>query len=430
MRKNLLMVVVLLFLTASSFITIKQVSAATQNSWTSKASMPTARTNLGTALVKGKIFAIGGGNYSFGGALDANEMYDPATDAWTTKASMPTNRSSFGIAVYQNKIYCIGGSTNDGVTGVNEVYDPETDTWETKTAMPTARYSLEANVVDGKIYLIGGSTSGERGTVSLNEVYAPENDTWSTEKRLPTAVQGYSSAVVDDKIYIITDTHTQIYDPSNETWSNGAPIPYYSMGSAAATTGVVAPKRIYVIGGGIVIPYADNYVYDPEADVWDRGADMPTARAGLGIAVVDDVLYAIGGDSAWYFGVFGVSQQYTPFGYGTVPPVVSAVSPENETYNATSVDLVFAVNKPASWMGYSLDGQDNITVTGNATISGLANGLHNVTVYARDEFGNIGASETIYFRIESFPTTLVIASVVTAAIIGIGLLVYFKKHKH
>lgn len=425
MRKNLLMVVVLLFLVAPSFITIKPVSAASQNSWVTKAQMPSPRSDFGTAVVQGKIFAIGGGSV-------VNEMYDPVADSWTTKASMPTRRSSFGVAVFQNKIYCIGGYTSEGVTGVNEVYDPETDTWETKTAMPTARYSLEANAVDGKIYLIGGSTSSERGTVALNEVYDPANDTWSTEKRLPTAVQGYSSAVVDDKIYIITDKHTQIYDPSNETWSNGAPIPYYSMGSAAATTGVVAPKRIYVIGGGIVIPYDDNYVYDPEADVWDRGADMPTARAGAGIAVVDDVLFVIGGDSGWYFGFFTVNEEYKPIGYGSVPPVVSFVSPHNETYNASSVDLVFVVNKPASWVGYSLDGQDNVTITGNTTITGLFSGLHNVTVYAEDEFGNIGASEVICFSVaeEPFPAVPVtVASAATIAVAAAVLLVYFKKRK-
>ena len=85
-------------------------------------------------------------------------------------------------------------------------------------------------------------------------------------------------------------------------------------------------------------------------------------------------------------------------------------------------------------MGYSLDGQDNVTLTGNSTISELPNGLHNVTVYARDTFGNEGASETITFYIdvpEPFPTALVVAaSVAAAVVVGAGVLVYFKKRKH
>jgi hypothetical protein len=61
----------------------------------------------------------------------------------------------------------------------------------------------------------------------------------------------------------------------------------------------------------------------------------------------------------------------------------------------------------------------------------LAKGDHNLTVYAKDDAGNIGVSKTIFFSIkvpEPFPTTLAATvSVTSIAIIGIGLVVYFKK---
>jgi len=113
---------------------------------------------------------------------------------------------------------------------------------------------------------------------------------------------------------------------------------------------------------------------------------------------------------------------------------VFLVCPENETYAAASVPLNFAVYKPTSWIGYSLDGHDNVTITGNTTLTQLSNGLHKVTVYANDTFGNTGASKTIYFNItEPFPTILVIAliaSVASVVIISVVLLVYFKKRDH
>jgi parallel beta-helix repeat protein len=114
------------------------------------------------------------------------------------------------------------------------------------------------------------------------------------------------------------------------------------------------------------------------------------------------------------------------------PPKISLLSPLNTVYNESSVPLLFTVDKQAGWMGYSLDGHDNVTVTGNSTISGLTNGLHNVTVYAKDTFGNEGTSETIAFTVnlEPFPAALVIASVITVSVIGIVLLFYFKKRKH
>ncbi len=118
--------------------------------------------------------------------------------------------------------------------------------------------------------------------------------------------------------------------------------------------------------------------------------------------------------------------------YNTPPPVVSIISLENKTYNEMDLSLIFTVDKSTSWIAYSLDNQANVTVSGNLTLPELSYGAHMITVYANDSLSNMGASETIYFSIsEPFPTTLVAtASGVSVAIIGIGLLVYFKKRNH
>ena len=110
------------------------------------------------------------------------------------------------------------------------------------------------------------------------------------------------------------------------------------------------------------------------------------------------------------------------------PPVVSVSSPKSKTYDTGDIPLTFTVNEPAAWIGYSLDGQDNVTITANITLSGLSKGAHNLTVYAKDIAGNIGASETIHFTIvDRFPIEWIVASVVIVAAVGVGLLVYFKK---
>jgi parallel beta-helix repeat protein len=114
-------------------------------------------------------------------------------------------------------------------------------------------------------------------------------------------------------------------------------------------------------------------------------------------------------------------------------PAVSIVSPENRTFTVNSVYLTFTVDAQTSWVGYSLDNQENVTVTDNATLTDLSNGLHNITVYANDTFGNMGASEIIIFTValpESFPTATVAAvSGTLAVVVGVSLLVYFKKRK-
>jgi N-acetylneuraminic acid mutarotase len=235
---------------------------------------------------------------------------------------MPTPRGDFGIAVFQNKIYCIGGIIEYDWSGhgkgilcaVNEVYNPLTDTWENKTSMPTTRQRPIANVVDGQIYVMGGFQYRDlpppRTTIGLavNEVYDPETDSWTTKTPIPTTTSNPASATINNKIYVISGFNrvlnqmsnlNQIYDIGSDTWSQGASIPTaVGLAGAGATSGEMAPKRIYVIGG---YPSYDevqlNQVYDPETDTWSSGRQMPTARHSLGVAVMNDTLYAIGGGS-------------------------------------------------------------------------------------------------------------------------------------
>jgi hypothetical protein len=114
------------------------------------------------------------------------------------------------------------------------------------------------------------------------------------------------------------------------------------------------------------------------------------------------------------------------------PPIISALSLENKTYSQKDLALNFTVDEPTSWMGYCLDGQANVTVAENFTLTELPSGSHTLTLYANDTVGNMGASKTINFNIAApFPTTLVAtASGVSAALACLGLLVYFKKRKH
>jgi len=434
-----LVIVLIVFFSLSTFL-VPHAEAA-ENSWTTKEPMPTGRLGPGVAVVNGKIYAIGGSG--MGGYLNTNEEYDPATDTWATKKPMPTPRSGFGIAVYENKIYVIGGGPGgdwtvgfEEVTRMNEVYDPLTDTWETKAPMPTAREFIDANVVDGKIYVIGGSKFVNLNDPSyvpnVNEVYDPETDRWSRSIASPVHVSDYASAVFDNKIYVFSEYLTQIYDPQTFSWTYGTPMPSPGWGAAAGvTTGVFAPKRIYVIGGHQTV--IRNQIYNPETDTWTIGAPMPTNRYGLGVAVVDDVIYAIGGPGSRES---VANEQYTPFGFGTAPPTISIASPENKTYTVNNVSLTFTVNEPTSWIGYSLNGQANVTIAGNTTLSGLSDGSHSLKVYANDTAGNMGGSETVYFTIshetqqsEPFPTSWVAAAAAAIGIGGVSLAVYYTRRK-
>ncbi len=301
-----------------------------ENSWVKKAPMHEARGGLGVAVVDGKIYAMGGRN-TVGEHLATNEEYDPATDTWTFKAPLPVPMASFGVTVYQDKIYCINGEN-----GVTAVYTPLTDKWETKASLPTPREGITACTVGDKIYVVGGKSN-------INSVYGPVADVWTTKAPVPVAPdlnEGWScvSVVFDNEIHVIgafpfSNSH-QIYNPTTDSWHSGIPlVSGYWFASAAATTGVDSKMQICVFSGDR--RWWDNgeihfptQSYNPKNESWLAGAPMPTGRLKAGVAVIDDLIYVIGGLTPWLgtnWNASPANEVYIPFGYGVSAP--SFVSP-------------------------------------------------------------------------------------------------------
>ncbi len=457
-----------LILLAASALIVTNVTTISgigvdDNSWVEKAPMNQARGGLGVTTVDGKIYAIGGSTASgayppdalAGGFVGTNEEYNPVTDTWTYKVAMPTPRTYFAIVSYQNKIYCIGGATGFTVdeesgfhsyttSGVNEAYDTIADSWVTKAPMPDAGMQLQAHAVNGRIYVMDWS---------LTYVYDIENDSWSTEARMPPPYPKASpvSAAVGNTIVVtgefavgwnhVSEQKVMLYDTQTDSWSEGRSAPkVVGLGAAEATDGIKAPKRVYVLGlvAGQAKPLSINQAYDPQTDTWTTATSMPTLRIDYGTATIQDVLYVIGGYS--YLPQNGgvtpiaINEQYTPLGYGTIHPAVTIISPQNQTYNTSSVSLTLTADTSASWLSYSLDGKDNITINGNTTLSGLSNGGHSITVYAKDSFGNIAVSEAVFFDVavpEAFLTVpLAAVSIVVVVVAAAGLGCFLMKRKH
>jgi len=98
------------------------------------------------------------------------------------------------------------------------------------------------------------------------------------------------------------------------------------------------------------------------------------------------------------------------FTVDTTLPFIEIISPENKTYAMNSVPLNFTINKEMSWIGYSLDGQTNVTIAGNTTLTDLLDGSHYVIVYANDTFGDMGSSNIVYFTVDSTPPNITVVS--------------------
>lgn len=115
------------------------------------------------------------------------------------------------------------------------------------------------------------------------------------------------------------------------------------------------------------------------------------------------------------------------FAIDKIPLKISSLSIENATYNQQSLPLTFTVNEPTSWIGYSVDKEANITLTGNSTLSTKA-GLHSLMFYANDTAGNMGKSDPVLFTVEGptpspspsipeFPTVTVLAAAMVVTVL-------------
>ena len=114
-----------------------------------------------------------------------------------------------------------------------------------------------------------------------------------------------------------------------------------------------------------------------------------------------------------------------------IPPKISVESPLSEIYSKTNISLVFSIDEPFYWIGYSLDGEHNVTVNGNTTISNIAYGSQSIKIYANSTFGIIGVSKTIDFSIaKAEPLTPEIVIAVFVVVIGSGFaIIYHGKHR-
>jgi parallel beta-helix repeat protein len=126
-----------------------------------------------------------------------------------------------------------------------------------------------------------------------------QSGAWTKKADLPKG--GGSACVVNDKIYVLGGTtagsysdlaYNVVYDPSTNTWEEKAPVPTpRGFLSTAVVNGI-----IYAIGGGYPTSKKTVEAYDPVTNTWTPKADMLGNRLGAQAVVVNGIIYNIGGN--------------------------------------------------------------------------------------------------------------------------------------
>ncbi len=119
----------------------------------------------------GLIYALGGFNSIGLSPTSVVEAYNPVTNSWTTKASLPTANATLAAALgADGLIYAFGGYGSSSTPSTVDGYDAVSNTWTSEASMPTAREALAAvSDPNGLIYAFGGL--GSNGILSTVEGY-------------------------------------------------------------------------------------------------------------------------------------------------------------------------------------------------------------------------------------------------------------------
>jgi hypothetical protein len=265
-----------------------------QNCWRTREALSAERENLAVATVNGVLYAVGGDPAI--GAVGTLEAYDPVSGHWTTKATMTTPRTELGAGAVNGLLYAVGGQlANLAATNIVEVYDPGSDKWSAAPSLNVARVGAAVAVAAGRLYVIGGDTLGTM------ESWGPGEPAWVLGTPMPSGRQ-FAAAVGmrDSLVYAVggRDNNNnevatvQVFNVRTKAWNPGP-----SMSAPRDFLGVaVVNDTLYAVGGE---NFANGELTLVEAlspgGVWAPRASLPSRRGFLGVGSVNGFLYAVGG---------------------------------------------------------------------------------------------------------------------------------------
>ncbi|XP_062899368.1 kelch-like protein 5 isoform X3 [Mobula hypostoma] len=249
----------------------------------------------------GVLFAVGGMDATKGAT--SIERYDLRSNTWTHVANMNGRRLQFGVAVLDDKLYVVGG--RDGLKTLNtvECYNPKTKSWSIMPPMSTHRHGLGVEVLEGPMYAVGGHD----GWSYLNTVerWDPQARQWNFVASMSVPRSTVGVAVLNGKLYAVGGRDgssclksVECFDPHTNKWTPCAQMSKRRGGVGVATWN----GFLYAIGGhdapasNLTSRLSDCVErYDPKTDTWTAVAPMSISRDAVGVCLLGDRLYAVGG---------------------------------------------------------------------------------------------------------------------------------------
>ena len=268
------------------------------------------------------VYAVGGEASPGRATVNTLERFDPGKNIWQAGAAMTTRRRGIGVGVLHGLLYAVGGSDGMSALRLAECYDPTLDAWHRVADLMEPRSSVAAAILDGFLYAVGGY-DGITSCLSSVERYDPGADTWAYVSAMAVPRSMVSVGVLAGRLLAVGGydgmadlSSCESFDPERGSWEAVADMHMRRCMAGVAALGA----RLFAVGGCdcsqslssvevsgrgwwawppgrlspvLYVPQA----FDPETGSWALVADLREPRSGVGVAVVDRRLYAVGGYS-------------------------------------------------------------------------------------------------------------------------------------
>ncbi len=293
--------------------------------WSTVSSSGADRAEGQGGVVGGKLYVLGGVNYS--GPYARSDVYDPSSNSWKRIKDLPRKLTHAGTAVEGRNIYLAGGYIGTASSGwaqsfaTREVwrYNVDSDSYSTMPQLPSARGGGALVALGRELHFIAGADSsrvdrGEHWILDLDNTGAG----WKSSASLPNGRSHLGAVILNGKIYVVggqrkydddaigqTDTH--VWDPANPgTWTKVASLPRPLSHHNAST--VVRNGRILVLGGETAPHTSTSKVssYDPSTNRWTDITSLPSSRTSGVAGVINGTVYLATGsvETTTWKGVF------------------------------------------------------------------------------------------------------------------------------
>uniref|UniRef100_A0A7S1NM33 SUEL-type lectin domain-containing protein n=1 Tax=Eutreptiella gymnastica TaxID=73025 RepID=A0A7S1NM33_9EUGL len=322
------------------------------NDWDSIYSLPTAKAvKHTTGIVHGGYFYVLGGVDKDGNSVTNVMRFDPNDNVspWVSMNNMNSVRSHVVNAPsYDGKYYFVNGQ-NMAFPGIpltnTAVWNPTADTWATISAAPTVpRYGHGSAMMGNKLYIVGGRSGAAVSTATnslevldLTPAYtryvgqcqttaqctglianvpssSPSGSHRLTCQALCDADSNCAGYHLQDGTTTCTIYSVSTCDTTAALGAGDGSSGYecFSKGVAGwetlapMTTARYYPQTVAYGGylwvfGGVDGNGAEGDIqssvefYDPALNLWYTYSAMPRVRAGMGMGMIDDMIYMVSG---------------------------------------------------------------------------------------------------------------------------------------